>query len=76
MRTFSFILQLKVNDDVIKIVVPVPKKYIGFVMGKGRKNIEIIETKSGTKIKAPFRGNAEGKLEFFYFLKIFFLHCG
>ncbi|CAB3987636.1 vigilin [Paramuricea clavata] len=55
----------KVNDDVIKLV-PVPKKYRGFVMGKERKNIEIIETKSGTKINVPFRGNAEGKLESLY----------
>jgi predicted PilT family ATPase len=60
---FSFILQLKVNDDRIKIDVHVPKEHIGLVVGKGRKNIEKIETKSGTKIKVPSLRNAEGRLE-------------
>jgi predicted PilT family ATPase len=40
----------------------VPKEYITFVVGKGRKNIEKIETKSGTKIIVPSRRNSEGRL--------------
>ncbi|CAB4042601.1 ---NA---, partial [Paramuricea clavata] len=51
----------KVTGDVRKIEVPVQKEYINFVLGKRHRNIERIETKSGTKIKVPFRRNAEAE---------------
>ena len=53
-------MQRKANDDVR--IIDVPKEYITFVVGKGRKNIEKIETKSGTKIVVPSRRNSEGRL--------------
>jgi predicted PilT family ATPase len=43
-------------------MIDVPKEYINFVVGKGRKNIEKIETKSETKIMVPTRRSSEGML--------------
>jgi predicted PilT family ATPase len=54
-------LQPKANDVVRTI--DVPKEYINFVVGKGRKNIDKIATKSGTKkIMVPSRRISEGRL--------------
>ncbi|CAB4028188.1 vigilin isoform X1 [Paramuricea clavata] len=58
--TSGFQTYSKANNDVR--MIDVPKEYINFVVGKGRKNIEKIETKSGTKIIVPPRRNSEGML--------------
>jgi hypothetical protein len=52
-----------VNGDVKNINVP--KEYIHIVMGEGRKILEDIETKTGTKIRVLFPQNAEGRLQHF-----------
>jgi predicted PilT family ATPase len=55
----SFCNKLKVNGDSIT-TIDVPKKYIGIVMGKERRNIAKIETKSETRIKVASVQNTEG----------------
>jgi predicted PilT family ATPase len=55
----SFCNKLKVNGDSIT-TIDVPKKYIGIVMGKERRNIGKIETKSETRIKVASVQNTEG----------------
>ena len=57
-----FLFATKVIGDVKNIEVP--KEYIHIVVGKGRNNLEKIETKTGTKIIVPSRQDVEGRLQY------------
>ncbi len=63
MLIVCLIFQQKANGEVKK-TCRVPKEYVPFVVGKGRKNIDQIATKSGTKIRVPSPRNSEGRSGF------------